>query len=116
MLYLLGGIPRAGKSIIARKMLWEMKIPYFSLDYLMDGIGQRRSSLGVDPMAPLDTTGEKLWPLVKEICISIINVGIDYVIEGAQLLRDSSIIATALSFRELKLVLSVMLISLPIKN
>jgi hypothetical protein len=86
MLYLLGGIPRAGKSIIARKMLWETKTPYFSLDYLMMGLANGVPQLGVDPFAPLNTTGEKLWPLVKEMCVSIINIGVDYVIEGAQLL------------------------------
>lgn len=35
MLYLLGGAPRTGKSIIARRFVAEKQIPYFCTDALI---------------------------------------------------------------------------------
>ncbi len=38
MPYLVGGASRAGKSTLARRLLMERSIPYFSIDILMMGV------------------------------------------------------------------------------
>ncbi len=35
MLYMVGGASRAGKSMLARKLLVQRQISYFSIDYLV---------------------------------------------------------------------------------
>jgi hypothetical protein len=40
MLYLLGGAPRAGKFILAQRLLHERRVPYLPLDMLMIGFAR----------------------------------------------------------------------------
>ncbi len=40
MLYLLGGAARSGKSIIARRVMTHYQLPFFSLDYLSNGMAE----------------------------------------------------------------------------
>src|SRR5262245_29713424 len=86
MLFIIGGASRSGKSMIARRLLHESTIPYFSLDFLMMGVTHGLPELGLDPDEPSKTNAEKLWPLLRAILINILETGGDYLIEGDTIL------------------------------
>jgi hypothetical protein len=85
MLYLLGGTPRAGKTIIANQFLLETGIPFFSLDFLMMGFANGLPEIGVDPEDDEWNIAGLLWPVVKPMAIAMVEEEIDYLIEGVQL-------------------------------
>lgn len=85
MLYVLGGAPRAGKSIIAGKFLEKAGIPYFSLDILMMGFAKGLPEYGLDPDDDELRVAEQLWPVVKAMATTLVEDGIAYLIEGVQL-------------------------------
>lgn len=82
MLYLIGGAPRAGKTILARRILAEHRIAYFSLDVLMSGIANALPEFGIKVPDPALTRARAMWPLVRAMTLSAIETGDDYVIEG----------------------------------
>jgi hypothetical protein len=86
MLYMLGGAARSGKSLVARRFLQSEHIPYFSLDFLMMGMARGLPQSGVNPDDPSTIVGERLWPVVKPMCVNIIEVGVDYLVEGDSIL------------------------------
>lgn len=86
MLYLIGGASRSGKSIVARRLLHERGIPYFSLDFLMMGLVNGLPELGFDPDQPSRVTAEKLWPLLRAVLVNILETEVDYLIEGDTIL------------------------------
>src|ERR1044071_1292544 len=86
MLFVLGGASRAGKSIIAAKLLRETHIPYFSLDMLMMGLTNGMPQLGFDPDQSSQVNAEKLWPLLRAILVNILETEVDYLIEGDAIL------------------------------
>ncbi len=67
MLYMLGGAARAGKSIIARRILAEKRIPFFCLDHLAIGAASTYPQLQIDLDSDDASVGEKIWPLVKSV-------------------------------------------------
>jgi hypothetical protein len=89
MLYLLGGASRAGKSTLARRLLIERSIAYFSLDVLVMGLTHGLPQLGVDSDAPSQTRAEQLWPLIRAMCQNLLEeatVHPSYLLEGDILL------------------------------
>jgi 2-phosphoglycerate kinase len=86
MLYLIGGASRSGKTTTAKKMMKEAGIPYFSLDYLMMGIANGVPELGVQPTEGDFLTGQRLWKIVEPLMTAMVENGIDYTVEGVQLL------------------------------
>ncbi len=86
MLYIVGGVARSGKSIVARAMLAQQGVPYFSLDFLMMGLARGLPQAGVDPEAPSDEIARRIWPVVEAMSVNILEVGIDYLIEGDSVL------------------------------
>ena len=85
MLYLLGGAARSGKSIIARRILTEKRIPFFCLDHLAIGSAKAVPQLQIDLDSDDACVGERLWPLVRSVAAVIIKDRIDYLLEGASL-------------------------------
>ena len=67
MLYILGGTPRGGKSIIARKLLQEQKIPYFCTDFLISVLHNGAPEFEINHNKPFIEKAEKIWPLVKHL-------------------------------------------------
>jgi hypothetical protein len=82
MLLIVGGAPRTGKGIIARRLLVETRMPYLSLDVLKMGLVHAVPSLGVDPDASSIAVSEQLWPLVRAMAVNMIETGVPYIIEG----------------------------------
>jgi hypothetical protein len=89
MLYLLGGPSRAGKSALARRLLREAGIPYFSLDVLMMGVARGWPAVGVDPDTPAEERAALLWPVIRAIAVDLLEeeaVHPTYLLEGDVLL------------------------------
>lgn len=86
MLYLVGGVARAGKSITASVMLERYSIPYLSLDSLRWGLTKGAPSLGIHSDNNDHEDAERLWPMIEAIIENILFDGRDYLIEGVCLL------------------------------
>jgi len=85
MLYLLGGAARSGKSLIARQILMEKRIPFLCLDHLAHGVANTISQLQINLDSDDASVGEQMWALVKSIAKMMIKDRIDYLLEGASL-------------------------------
>jgi hypothetical protein len=57
-----------------------------SLDVLKMGLYRAVPSLEVDPSAPSDEVGEKMWPLVRAMAENALETGVDCIFEGDMLL------------------------------
>lgn len=86
MLYLIGGASRSGKTTTAKRIVNEAGIPYFSLDYLMMGLANGVPELGVHPTEGDFITGQRMWKIVDPMLTAMVENGIDYTVEGVQLL------------------------------
>ncbi len=82
MLVFIGGAARTGKGILVRRLLVEKQMPYLNLDVLKMGLKRGVPEYDIDPDAGGIIVGERLWPLVYEMSMSLIRDPIDYVIEG----------------------------------
>lgn len=82
MLLFIGGAARTGKGILVRRLLVERQMPYLSLDVLKMGLTRGVPEYDIDPDAGGIAVGERLWPLVREMSISILFDQVDYVFEG----------------------------------
>lgn len=82
MLYLIGGAPRAGKTILARRILAEHRIAYFPLDILVSGIAKALPQFGIKVPDTALTRAAPMWPLMRAMALSAIETGADYVLEG----------------------------------
>jgi hypothetical protein len=85
VLYFLGGAPRSGKSTVARKLLLEHHLPYFPTDCLMMGLRNGMPELNL-PSGDPHATGERLWPVVRAMAMSLHWTGEKYLLEGDLLL------------------------------
>ena len=88
MLYLVSGASRAGKTMIAKRILQKRQIPYMSLDWLVMGFTDGLPQYGIHDKLMPDVIAEKLWVFLKPICENMTWSGIDYVIEGEAILPE----------------------------
>lgn len=88
MLIFIGGAARTGKGILARRLLAERQLPYLSLDVLKMGLTRGLPELAIDPDAGSVLVAQRLWPLVREMSVSLLYDKIDYVFEGEVLPQD----------------------------
>ena len=89
MLYLVGGASRSGKSALARRMLAERGVPYFSIDVLMMGLSRGLPAFGLDPEDSGVSRGEMLWPILRAMAVNLLEeerVHPNYLLEGDELL------------------------------
>jgi len=85
MLILLGGAPRAGKSIVSRECAKRTGMPVLSLDTLMMAMPQAVPALGVDITAEPQVIGETMWPIVQSFAEVVLGSHTDHLIEGDML-------------------------------
>ena len=90
MLFFIGGAARTGKGILARRLLIEKQIPYLSLDVLKMGLTRGVPEYAIDPNAGGIAVGERLWPLVREMCASLLLDKVDYLLEGEVLPKHAT--------------------------
>jgi hypothetical protein len=84
MIYLVGGCSRSGKTTLARRMLRERGVPYFSSDHLARSLG-RLGLAGVSVEEDDRATTRKLELLLLNIVAAMGYDGYDYMIEGVHL-------------------------------
>ena len=89
MIRIIGGAPRTGKGILSRRLLVETHTPYLSLDILKMGLANGVPDYRMDPDAPSEEVAEKLWPLVRGMCVNMVETGVYYTIEGEILPRHA---------------------------
>jgi predicted kinase len=82
MLYLVGGVARAGKSQVATTMNNKYQIPWLSLDTLRWGLGKGAPSLQIDSNNDDQKDAARIWPIVEAMSDNILFDGRSYLIEG----------------------------------
>jgi hypothetical protein len=82
MLYLIGGAPRAGKSILAQRMLEQQTVAYFPTDTLVMGLATALPQLGLKPSDSPSTRAPIMWPILRGMAMKILEHGEDYLLEG----------------------------------
>lgn len=113
MIYLIGGSPRGGKSILSRKLSWKLNVPYLSTDNIrpivmpyFKGKEQKKKfpfesmfDLGAIEKYFLDYTPRQIvnadivesrtiWPGTKQLISHLLDCKMDYIIEGVHLLPN----------------------------
>jgi 2-phosphoglycerate kinase len=88
MLFLVSGTSRSGKTLIARKILADKRIPYLSLDWLMMGFNDGIPEYGIHHLLWPNEIAEKMSPFLQGMIGSMLVDGMDYVIEGEAMLPE----------------------------
>ena len=86
MLFLVSGTSRSGKTLIARKILADKRIPYLSLDWLMMGFNDGMPDCGIHHLLWPNEIAEKMEPFLRGMIDCMLVDGMDYVIEGEAML------------------------------
>ena len=86
MLLLVSGTSRSGKTLIARRILAEKRVPYLSLDWLMMGFNDGIPEYGIHHLLWPNEIAEKMGPFLRGMIDSMLVDGMDYVIEGEAML------------------------------
>ena len=86
MLYVIGGASRSGKTLLARRVVDEKRIPYFPLDALFGALANGAPELGVAYKDSLIERPAKMWPISKPLFNVFLEEEGDYVIEGDSIL------------------------------
>lgn len=82
MVHYIGGAARSGKGILVRRLLKDLHLPYLSLDVLKMGLTRGLPELAFDPDAGGMQVAERLWPVVREMSLNLLDERADYVFEG----------------------------------
>jgi putative acetyltransferase len=86
MVILIGGISRAGKTILSQKLMEKYNIPYLSIDHLKMGIYRSNpSKCGYTPESDDKVITKILWPIIKGIIMTNIENNQNIIIEGVNL-------------------------------
>ena len=88
MLFLVSGTSRSGKTLIAKKLLADKRIPYLSLDWLMMGFNDGIPEYGIHHLLWPNEIAEKMAPFLLGMIDSMLVDGVDYVIEGEAMLPE----------------------------
>jgi len=89
MLYLVGGVPRTGKTIIAGRLLAEASIPYFCLDVLWWGLRASLPEFHLDNDASSVERGRQIGGVLLGISSELaVEKSQDYCLEGDTLLPE----------------------------
>lgn len=83
MLYIVGGISRAGKSTLSRMILEKHNIPYMSLDSIFMGYQNTFPELIKGKGYTDFVRADIMWPFIKGAIDHILHMDQDYLIEGA---------------------------------
>ena len=82
MLYVIGGVSRSGKTLLARRAVVEKQIPYFPIDGLFSIFAECIPNLGITYEQSLSERPLKMWPMTKQLLEYLIKEERDYIVEG----------------------------------
>ena len=88
MIYIISGTSRSGKTLMAKKMMRQSKIPYLSLDWLVMGFTNGIPEYGIHDKLWPDEIAQKFWTFLKAMCESMIWTETDYILEGEAVLPE----------------------------
>ena len=88
MVTLIGGYSCTGKSYLADRLMKEIGVSYFSIDYLKMGIYRSNKNCGFTPTDSDDHIAHILWPIIREMVYTYIENKQDIIIEGAYILPE----------------------------
>ncbi|MDB4293607.1 hypothetical protein N9954_09400 [Maribacter sp.] len=88
MIYIISGTSRSGKTLIAKKMMQEYKIPYVSLDWLVMGFTNGIPEYGIHDKLWPNEIAERFWDFLKAMLENMIWSESDYIIEGEAVLPE----------------------------
>ena len=90
MIYLVGGAPRAGKSILGQQVAAKLKIGWISTDLLIELLRVRsdhgmKTEWNANPDA-ITSTAEKFFPYLERFVWGVSSMAESYLIEGVDFL------------------------------
>ena len=80
MIILITGASHTGKTLLAQKLLEDLRIPYLSIDHLKMGL-IRSGNTDLTPEDDEELT-EYLWPIVREMIRTAVENKQDLIVEG----------------------------------
>jgi hypothetical protein len=86
LLYIIGGAPRVGKTIIAQEFLERENTPFLSLDLLKLCLVNSLPQARINPKDSSAEVAGQMWPVVRELCLAILQNKRDYLVEGDAIL------------------------------
>lgn len=110
MIYIIGGVSRAGKSTVTQKIARERSISYIPSDVLMTTLLQAGNPYDTDYKADSDLIAVNLWSFTKNLLCNLDKQGGDFLIEGImfwpsllfEISKDISCKACFLGYQELE--------------
>ena len=91
MLYLIGGVARAGKSTAAESFMRTAGVSCLGVDYIKMAFSKAMPELGIHPEADDRDTARELWPFVEAMATTMIENDQDYTFEGAYILPEHAV-------------------------
>lgn len=88
MIYIISGTSRSGKTLVAKKMMRQYKIPYLSLDWLVMGFTNGVPQYGIHDKLWPNEIAERFWDFLKAMLENMIWSETDYIIEGEAVLPE----------------------------
>ncbi|MCH4889642.1 ATP-binding protein [Acidaminobacter sp. JC074] len=88
MVTLIGGFSCSGKTLLADRLMKDLDVPYFSIDYLKMGIFRSDKDCGFTPTDHDNHIADKLWPIIREMIYTYIENGRDVILEGCYLMPE----------------------------
>jgi 2-phosphoglycerate kinase len=86
MIYLVGGVAKSGKSLIAKDLLKNNHISYFPTDMLMMGLSNTIKGFTINPDVDRDEeVATKLEPILFKMISTAINNNDEYLFEGVHI-------------------------------
>ena len=86
MLYILGGAPRTGKTLISSQITKKKGVPCFSTDFLISSLQRGAPEFGIKHGQPFIPKAKRLWKFTEPLMKSFIGNADEYLIEGDGLL------------------------------
>ncbi|MDB5188406.1 MAG: hypothetical protein JWM92_4 [Candidatus Nomurabacteria bacterium] len=88
MLYLIGGAPRAGKSLLAQRMLVENQVPFFPLDALIGTLTFAAPEFDINHDLSFKIKSEKVWRFTEHLFNHFLYEEENYLVEGDCILPE----------------------------
>ena len=90
MIYILTGIAKSGKSLLANEILKTKQIATFSTDYIMMMLQRGNNDLNIDIFASDPVVAKKIEPYIHGLIETMIENNDTYLIEGVHFNPDFS--------------------------
>lgn len=88
MIVLIGGVAKSGKTTLAKQLLKEEQLAYFSTDYLMMSFVKGNPSLGIHADDDDFVVAKSLEPYLLGMIETMVHNRLNYCIEGVHLYPD----------------------------